>query len=158
MAHPSSRPRQCLLETLHSRRPCCQMLNLPPKKSEDKMCSSHCPKPICTKQHRAHLSSRCHSGKHWSQTCWLWQRSLASCPGSRVDRSWNLGIEARLPSPAVIQSAARKAKVTTPECLAGTGDGPASWGRAVPTWSDSACDAGRIIPYFSGAENGAQRS
>lgn len=31
------------------------MLNLPPKKSEDRMCSSRCPKPICTKQHRARL-------------------------------------------------------------------------------------------------------
>lgn len=39
--HPSAGQRQCLLETLPSQRPCCQMLNLPHKKSEDKMCSSH---------------------------------------------------------------------------------------------------------------------
>lgn len=37
---PAPAQRQCLLETRHSQRPCCQMLNLPRKKSEDKMCAA----------------------------------------------------------------------------------------------------------------------
>ncbi|KAI4539133.1 hypothetical protein MG293_010525 [Ovis ammon polii] len=88
------------------------MLNLPPKKSEDKMCSSHCPKPICTKQHRARLSSRCHSGKHTAKRVGLGKRSCASCPGNGVSGNWNLGTDssAKLPSLAVVQSAAGKAK------------------------------------------------
>lgn len=90
------------------------MLNLPPKKSEDEMCSSRCPKPLCTKQHRARLSSRCHSGKHAAKRVGLGKRSCASCPGNGVSGNWNLGTDnsAKLPSLAVVQSAARKAKVT----------------------------------------------
>lgn len=108
------------------------MLNLPPKKSEDTMCSSRCPKPTCTKRHRARLSSRCRSGKHRAKRVGLGKRSCASRPGNGVSGNWNLGTDssAKLPSLAVVQSAARKAKVTAARVLARAGDVQMSWGRS----------------------------
>lgn len=143
------------------RRPCCQMLPLPTKKSEDKMCS-HCPKLTCTKQHRARSSSRCHSSKRWSQTRWLWQCSCVSCPGNGVHRNWELGIDssAKLPSPAVIQSAAGKGKVTTARV-----PGPCRVRSSVlgpfPTLSDSvpptACEVSRLLPHFQMLKMGLKK-
>ena len=108
------------------------MLNLPPKKSEDKMCSSRCPKPTCTKWHRARLSSRCRSGKHRAKRVGLGKRSCVSRPGNGVSGNWNLGANssAKLPSLAIVQSAARKAKVTAARVPARAGDVHMSWGRS----------------------------
>lgn len=108
------------------------MLNLPPKKSEDKTCSSRCPKPTCTKRHRARLSSRRHSGKHRAKRAGLGKRSRASHPGNGVSGNWNLGTDssAKLPSLAVVRSAARKAKVTAARVPACAGDVQISWGRS----------------------------